>query len=352
MKILVFGGTGAMGKHLITILSDAGHKVFVTTRNEKKSSENILYLRGNALETDFLNVTLLEKWDVIVDFMLYSTNQFDNRIKKLLNSTNHYIFISSARVYSNCDTVTTENSKRLIDISTDKNYLSVNEYALNKAKQEDILINSGYKNWSIIRPYITYSEFRLQLGVFEKEEWLYRALKGRTIVFAQEMKDKITTMTYGYDVALGISKIIGKELSKTEIFQITTNKSIKWKEVIEIYQDVIENKKGFRPKVKFIQLQEFMIFRPENSKYQILYDRMFDRKFDNSKISDYIDVTQFTEIRNGIEICVDSFLENLNYNDINWKHEAIKDKITNEFANINEIRGIRNIVKYLINRII
>lgn len=53
--------------------------------------------------------------------------------------------------------------------------LSIDEYAITKAHQENLLINSKNKNWTIIRPYITYSEQRLQLGTFEKEDWLYRA---------------------------------------------------------------------------------------------------------------------------------------------------------------------------------
>ena len=67
---------------------------------------------------------------------------------------------------------------RLLDVSHDSIYLKTDEYALAKARQEDILRKSGKNNWTIIRPYITYSESRLQLGVLEKEAWLYRALKG------------------------------------------------------------------------------------------------------------------------------------------------------------------------------
>ena len=40
-----------------------------------------------------------------------------------------------------------------------------------------------------------------QLGVLEKELWLYRALNGRTIVFSKDIAEKSTTLTYGYDVA-------------------------------------------------------------------------------------------------------------------------------------------------------
>ena len=85
--------------------------------------------------------------------------------------------------YANENGRITEKSKRLLDVCTDEEYLKTDEYALTKVRQENILLSSGKKNWTIIRPYITYNVERLQLGVYEKENWLYRALHGRSIVF-------------------------------------------------------------------------------------------------------------------------------------------------------------------------
>lgn len=51
----------------------------------------------------------------------------------------------------------------------DEDYIKTDEYALQKARQENILLGSKYKNWTIIRPYITYNKERLQLGVLEKK---------------------------------------------------------------------------------------------------------------------------------------------------------------------------------------
>ena len=59
---------------------------------------------------------------------------------------------------------------------------------LTKALQENLLRASGYKNWTIVRPYITFSDIRLQLGVYEKEQWLYRALQGRAIVSRKTLR--------------------------------------------------------------------------------------------------------------------------------------------------------------------
>ena len=129
----------------------------------------------------------------------------------------------------------TEDTPKLLDVCKDEEYLSTDEYALTKARQENILRKSGSTNWTIIRPYITYSEIRLQLGVNEKETWLYRALHGHTIVFSQDIAKNYTTLTYGYDVARGMASIIGKPETYGEAFHITQSKPMKWSEILNLY---------------------------------------------------------------------------------------------------------------------
>jgi len=202
-NILILGGTGAMGEHLVHLLGqDSDNHIYVTSRTVHKNQANVSYHVGNAHDDVFLFPLLkMQPWDVIVDFMAYSTVDFYNRVGVLLESTKQYMFLSSSRVYASQESPIREDSMRLLDVSHDSIYLKTDEYALAKARQEDILRKSGKNNWTIIRPYITYSESRLQLGVLEKEAWLYRALKGRTIVFSRDVLEKRTTLTYGYDVA-------------------------------------------------------------------------------------------------------------------------------------------------------
>lgn len=80
-----------------------------------------------------------EKWNAIVDFMIYSTNDFEERYNQLLDSTTQYVYISSARVYAPNDGLITEDSPRILDICKDQDYLATDEYALTKARLENIL---------------------------------------------------------------------------------------------------------------------------------------------------------------------------------------------------------------------
>ena len=148
-------------------MNNQGEDVYVTTRRERKGV-GITYIQGNAHETAFLS-DILRKYhfDVLIDFMIYNTSEFADRVDLLLSSVGQYIFLSSSRVYADSETPITENSPRLLDVYKDEEYLKTDEYALSKARQEDILHRSGNYYWTVIRPYITFSEIRLQLGVLE-----------------------------------------------------------------------------------------------------------------------------------------------------------------------------------------
>lgn len=45
----------------------------------------------------------------------------------------------------------TENSPRLLETVQDLEYKKTDEYALAKARQEDILYQSGFSNYTIVR---------------------------------------------------------------------------------------------------------------------------------------------------------------------------------------------------------
>lgn len=239
MKILVLGGTGAMGGHLVNLVSqDKSNCVYVTSRTHRETQlNNTKYIQGNAHELSFIKTLLEEnRFDVIVDFMNYSSDEFLGRVDLFLNNTGQYIFLSSSRVYADSHgELLTEESPRLLDISTDSIYLKSDEYALAKAREEDIFMKSGKRNWTIIRPYITYSTNRLQLGVYEKEQWLFRALSNRPIVFTKDIAVRRTTLTSGYDVANIIWKIMKKKESLGEIFHVTGEQFCTWGDILDIY---------------------------------------------------------------------------------------------------------------------
>ena len=342
MNILVLGGTGAMGVHLVELLSQRGDAVWVTSRRERPSRKNVTYVRGDAHDNDFLRTLLnSRRWDAIVDFMVYQTEEFRYRMPQLLAATAQYVFLSSSRVYADSAGPITEDSPRLLDVSADAAYLKTDEYALTKARQENALRteSQGGGNWTIVRPYITYSESRLQLGVLEKENWLYRSLHGQTIVFSKDIADRMTTLTYGYDVARGIGALIGNDKALGEAFHITCDRPIRWSEVLDVYLDVLESKTGTTAKVKLLDKAPFEI-------PAVKYDRLYNRQFDNTKINGFIDTATFTDPHTGLRRCLEAFLELPRFRELGISATALFDRLTGERTPLSVFSDLKHKAAY------
>lgn len=297
-----------MGTPLVKILSQRGYNVFITSRSHHDDSDTVHYLKGNAHDDEFAFSVLQScKWAAVIDFMVYSTKKLQYRLEKLVNSTEQYVFISSCRVFADEDKVITEKSPRLLDVSTDVEYLKTDEYALRKAREENLLRN--YPNVTIVRPSVTYNDQRLQLGVYEVEDWLDRVIYDRTIVFSRDIASHITTMTYGEDVAFGIAGLIGNPKAIGEDFNIVTSEYLSWNEVYNLYIDILKEK-GFSPKVKIID--QALNHRIKKWQYQVKYARLFDRKFDNSKILNAVPDLKFKDTKETLRRCVCHYLNNKN----------------------------------------
>lgn len=351
MKVLLLGGTGAMGVHLASLLNEDKIDTFVTTRKERKDYGTVHYVVGNAHNDEFLFPILAkENFDVVVDFMVYNTEEFSNRAEKLLDSCGQYVFLSSSRVYADSKKTITEDSPRLLDVSDDREFLATDEYALTKARQENVLLKSEKKNWTIIRPYITYSEIRLQLGVLEKELWLNRVVQNKTVVFSKDIFEHYTTLTYGEDVSRGIKSLLGKEEAFGQAFHITQTKALKWSEIWDVYNRVLTEELGRTPKIKLVDLKTFHKFY--SGVYQINYDRLYDRVFDNSKISKFVETKKFLSPEIGLEKSLREFIKNgADFGFTFWRTEGIADRITGESILHSKIPGFKNKLNYIFGRL-
>ena len=335
-----------MGVHLVNFLAEQGHRVTVTSRSKRQDKPGVRYVTGNAQDLTFLQPILTaDKWDAVVDFMSYSAQQFKTNCPVLLQHTAQYVFLSSSRVYANSDKPLQETDARLLDNSPDKTYLNTTEYALDKAREENFLRDSGYNNWTIVRPYITYSEQRLQLGVLEKENWLYRVLQGRKLVFSKDLLDKKTTLTHGKDVSRGISAVLGKKDALGEIFHITAAQSITWKNVLDCYLKVLEKHTGRKIPV---YLTEKSVKWQLPDKYQLIYDRYYNRVFNTDKINRYISVASFESPTEGLEKALTNFLKNPFFRRIPFHLEARLDYSSGDKTPLSEIPSFKEKVKYLL----
>lgn len=338
-KVLILGGTGAMGVYLVDILNDTnGWEIHVTSRSPHASRGNVSYIQGNARDNDFLAEVLKNRYDSIIDFMNYNYDEMAGRIIKLLSSTEHYIWFSSCRVYAESNVPLTEKSPRLLETTKDMAFLSTNRYALRKARQEELIVRSGYSNYTIIRPYITYSDSRLQLGIYEKEQWLYRILKGRDLVINKDILHKKTTLTLGYDVALAISKCVSNPSALGKTIQIASRETMTWFDILQIYLSVIKEKTGIHPNIYLCDTMEAIDELYEGG-YNTIYDRVYNRSFDSSLIESVIgEPIVYQDMKAGIRQCLANFIDKkLPFLKIDWNYEALQDYLLDQVTPMTEI---------------
>ena len=280
-KILVLGATGAMGQYLVPELLALGYEVDGVTLDDIISDNPALrYVKGNAKEEGFLENILKNSYDGVVDFMTYHTDDFEKIYKMFLDTTKHYIFLSSCRVFADCPPIT-EKSPRLLEASQDQEFLATDDYALYKAKEEDMLRNSGYSNWSIVRPATTYSKGRFQLVTLEAQTLIHRMMAGKTVVLPEEAMFCQATHSWGGDVARMIARLMFNEKAYKEDFNVATAEHHSWEEIAGFYNEICPFKYVTVPKEDYLD-----IIGPglDWVKYQLIYARLFQRITDNTKI--------------------------------------------------------------------
>ena len=279
-KILVLGATGAMAVYLVPLLLDKGYTVVGVSLDDAKSyDEKLTYIKADATDIDFLKNQLKEGYDAVVDFMVYkSVDLFKKYYELFLKNTKHYIFLSTYRVYAD-DAPLSETSARLLDVEKPEDFVTEFEYSIYKAEEEDLLNASGYNNYTIVRPAITYSKRRFQLTILEADVLLYRMLSGKTVVLPEGAMKKQATMSWAGDVAKMIESIILNPKAYRETYNVSTAEHMSWEDIAKIYQEM--------GGLKYITVdnETFLdIIGLDLARQQLLYDRCFDRIVDNSKI--------------------------------------------------------------------
>lgn len=284
-KILLLGGTGAMGVYLTPILVEMGYMIDVVSLDTVENENRFVrYITADGRDIGVLRDLLANSYDAIVDFLIYpeSCCPFGKVSNLFLESTDHYIYLSTYRVYADEHPIT-EDSPRLLDASTDASFLATDDYALYKAKGEDILRASVHRNWTAIRPAITYSKRRFQLVTLEANAWLERARTGKTVLLPESAMNHEACMSWGGDVAKMIARLLLNSSALGEFYTVSTSEHHTWREIAEYYRDLIGlNYKVVDDEAYLSCVSVNMSY--DRCRYQLIYDRCFDRVIDNTKI--------------------------------------------------------------------
>lgn len=139
-KVLVLGASGAMGRYLLPHLAERGYRIDgVSLDGAGESLPNVNHIRANAKERAVYRRLLENGYDGIVDFLTYGTGELAWYLPQALDHTEHYIFLSSCRVFDDREHPVRETSPRLIDTAGDELLRNSDDYCIYKARGENIL---------------------------------------------------------------------------------------------------------------------------------------------------------------------------------------------------------------------
>ncbi len=282
-KVLVLGATGAMGRYLVPELAGLGYAVTAAALDDSfPFPAGVTYLKGDAFDKTFLEPLLAKGFDGIVNFMDYGKHPFADYYRLFLENTDHYIFLSSCRVYDDKEVPVRETSPRLLDASEDEELKASNDYCIHKARDEDLLAASPYGNWTVVRPATTYSTMRLQLVTLELKHCVGRALQGKKVVLPIQAKDKPATLSWGADVAKMIGRILFQEEAKRECYNVCSAEHHTWGEIAAYYHELVGLEAVWVDKEDYLAILDPAM--PKSRRWQLEYARLFHRITDNGKV--------------------------------------------------------------------
>ena len=293
-KVLLIAGGGTLGLYTAKELLRLGHAVDIICLDEMTSdNENLRFFKANATVEYLKELFALNRYDGIVNFIHY--NNYEDYIpyhELLSRNTDHLIFLSSYRVYADLEHPITETAPQLIDVIKDHQaFIEGDNYGLSKSKAERFLADNPYpKNWTVVRPVISFSDKRLDIILTSGNRVVEAAKTGEVLRLPIEAKN----LTAGLDWAGNSGKLIANLLFKKECigeaYTISSAQNLKWCEVTDIYTELLGVKFEWAP----ADFPEYF--------WHWKYDRAYDRAVDNSKVlaATGLKSDDFTSIREGI----------------------------------------------------
>jgi nucleoside-diphosphate-sugar epimerase len=284
-KVLLIAGGGTRGTHTARELLRLGAAVDVICPEEKVSNDPKLTFHRALVSHELLD-ELFSKYhyDGVVDFIHYKDpEQYKVMYDHLRAHIDHVIFLSSYRVYANSDEKITENSPRLLDVESDKDFLARETYALPKSVCEDWLRRErAGEHWTIVRPVISFSHLRLDLLLYSGTKVLKAAEEHRPLLLPKTVKDYGAGIDWAGNSGKLIANLLFKPHTYGETYTVYSNHGATWGEVAAAYEEVTGVQIVWCEEAEYVaslQLDQHPHL------YDMWYhDRIYNRRIDGSKI--------------------------------------------------------------------
>lgn len=323
MKVLFIGGTGVISSECTNLCVEKGFDLYLLNRGKsiRKPPASAKIILGDIRKIESLK-SEIEKYefDVVVDWIAYSSEHVQNDYNLFKGKTKQYIFISSASAYH----------KPILNLPIDETTPLHNpfwEYSRKKIECE-IFLQEKFEQENfpvtIVRPSHTYDKTKNPL----KADYLpfYRMKNGKPIILHDD-GNSLWTLTHSKDFAKGFIGLIGNQNAIGEAFNITSDETLTWNQIAKI----LAEKSGYNLRIEYIP-STFIKKYDDDWGDGLLGDKAHSVKFDNSKIKKFVpEFNPQINFEKGAEEIVDWFVNNKKNQIIDNELDQLMDKIINDF---------------------
>ncbi len=312
-KVLLIAGGGTLGTHTSNELLRLGASVDVICPEEKVTDNPKLCFHRGLVSRELLD-ELFGKYhyDGIVDFIHYKDpEEYKEMYNYLRQHTDHIIFLSSYRVYAETHDMITEESPRLYDVETDKEFLETENYAVPKSICEDWLRSEKKgEHWTIVRPVISFSHTRLDLLLYSGTQILKAVENNKSILLPAFVKDYGAGIDWAGNSGKLIANLLFKPHTYGETYTVYSGHGMTWGEVAAAYEDITGVEIEWCDEDKYVASLAFDKYPWKKDGWY--HDRRFERRIDASKIIAAAGLTKddFKSVADGIRYELDI---------LNWK---------------------------------
>ena len=235
MKALLIGGTGTISTAISALLAEQGWELYLLNRGNRSE---FVPPGAHVIAADINDEDDVEDkldgmtFDVVADFIAFTTNHVKRGIRLFEDICAQYIFISSASAYQKplASPVITESTPL---------HNPYWEYSRNKIACEKRLMKEYRKTGfpvTIVRPSHTYGDTSVPLGVHGNGgsyAVIDRMRKGKPVIIHGD-GTSLWTMTHNTDFAKAFCGLMDNAHAIGEAYQITSDESLTWNQIYEI----------------------------------------------------------------------------------------------------------------------
>lgn len=324
MKALIVGGTGVISSAVVNEAVAQGVDITCINRginHGNKENPKVKYIHFDIRDKEFAIKKLKGyKFDVVVDFICYDTNQLLHSLDLFHDKCYQYIFISTDSVY-----------KLREDGHYDENCPISNpewSYSYQKSACEELLRTYCKQHnliYTIVRPSITYGNTRIPYGLMPSYGYHYTLIErmkaGKPIVTWNKGKNFQTVMRVE-DFATGMVGLWGNSKAYNNDFGIC-GEVVSWEQIL----CAIEEKVGINAVRVDVPVTKIIKELPSR-KGEFLVDRAKDHIVSNLKLKAAVPLFVIKySLKEGISATIDYYQSNDKLLGVDYKFDGQIDRL-------------------------